>query len=107
GELLDREGYLWSFVRVEGVEGDEQRCAGRGSRMQSSGGRVSGGTDSERGSRFVERVLSVVASCRPPAKLSASSRNVLEFLTACCRAQLNGEPPPSLLPQGRLSHRAA
>ena len=52
----------------------------------------SGGTDSEAGSRFVERMLSVVATCRQ------QNRNVLEFLTACCRARLDGSEAPSLLP---------
>lgn len=52
----------------------------------------SGGTDSEAGSRFVERMLSVVATARQ------QNRNVLELLTACCRARLDGSAAPSLLP---------
>jgi len=52
----------------------------------------SGGTDSEAGSRFVERMLSVVATCRQ------QNRNVLDLLTACCRARLDGSAAPSLLP---------
>ena len=52
----------------------------------------SGGTDSEAGSRFVERMLSVVATCRQ------QNRNVLELLTACCEARLDGSDVLSLLP---------
>jgi transposase len=52
----------------------------------------SGGTDSKAGSRFVERMLSVVATCRQ------QNRNVLELLTACCAARLAGSAAPSLLP---------
>jgi len=52
----------------------------------------SGGTDSEAGSRFVERMLSVVATARQ------QNRNVLELLTACCRTRLDGSAAPSLLP---------
>ena len=52
----------------------------------------SGGTDSEAGSRFVERMLSVVATARQ------QHRNVLELLTACCTARLDGSAAPSLLP---------
>ena len=100
GGLLDREGYLWSFVRVEGVE-PTNNDAEQTLRHAVLWRKTSGGTDSEGGSRFVERVLSVVATCR------RQGRNVLEFLTACCRAQLNGEAPPSLLPHRRLSHQAA
>jgi transposase len=54
----------------------------------------SGGTASEWGSRFVERVLSVVATCRQ------QGRNVLEFLTGCFRVRLEGRPAPSLIPTG-------
>ena len=53
----------------------------------------SGGTDSEVGSRVVKRMLSMVATCRQ------QNRNVLELLTACCRARLNGSDAPSLLPR--------
>jgi transposase len=51
----------------------------------------SGGTASEWGSRFVERVLSVVATCRQ------QGRNVLEYLTECFRANSLGLALPSLL----------
>ena len=51
----------------------------------------SGGTASEWGSRFVERVLSVTATCRQ------QGRNVLEFLTDCFRARSGGRPAPSLI----------
>jgi transposase len=51
----------------------------------------SGGTASEWGSRFVERVLSVAATCR------RQGRNVSELLTECFRARLSGEPLLSLL----------
>ena len=53
--------------------------------------RISGGTDSEEGSRFVERVLSVVATCRQ------QKRSVLEYLTRCHQARLNGKAAPPLL----------
>ena len=53
--------------------------------------RISGGTDSEVGSRFVERMLSVVATCRQ------QRRDVLEYLTRCHRARLLGLEAPSLV----------
>jgi len=49
------------------------------------------GTDSTGGSRFVERVLTVVATCRQ------QRRDVLEFLTNCGRATHEGANPPSLV----------
>src|SRR5262249_7351187 len=51
-----------------------------------------GGTDGSRGSRFVERVLSVRETCRP------QGRGLLGYLVACCQARLRGEEAPSLLP---------
>jgi transposase len=52
--------------------------------------RVRGGTDSETGSRFVERMLSAVATCRK------QKRDVLEYLTRCHRNRLLGMKAPSL-----------
>jgi len=51
--------------------------------------KASFGTDSERGRRFVERMLTVVASCRQ------HGRGILDFLV-----QAVTEAKPSLLPKG-------
>ncbi len=64
-------------------------------------GKSSGGTDSSAGSRFVERMLSVVATCRQ------QKWNVLEFLTACCRARIDGSDYPILVPQATVALKAA
>ena len=90
-KLLKQESFLWTFVWVEGIEptnNDAERVLRHAVLWRKS----SGGTDSEVGSRFVERMLSVVATARQ------QNRNVLEFLTACCRARLDGSDAPSLLP---------
>jgi len=90
-ELLAGETHLWTFVRVEGVEptnNDAERSLRHGVIYR----KLSGGTDSESGSRFVERMLTVVATCRQ------QGTNVLDYLTGCYRAQLDGQPSPSLLP---------
>jgi transposase len=50
------------------------------------------GSDSEAGSRFAERLLTVVASCRQ------QGRPLLAFLVAAGEAAVRGSPPPSLLP---------
>ena len=52
--------------------------------------KTSYGTDSVRGSRFVERILTVVATCRQ------QDRGVLDFLIQA----LTGPAKPSLLPIG-------
>ncbi len=50
------------------------------------------GTQSEEGSRFVESMMTVVAT------LHQQQRHVLDYLTAACEAALRGEAAPSLLP---------
>jgi transposase len=90
-EILKVEEGLWTFARVEGIE-PTNNAAERALRFAVIWRRISGGTDSERGSRFVERTLSVVATCRQ------QSRNVLEYLTTCFEANHRGQPIPSLLP---------
>jgi transposase len=90
-ELLAGETHLWTFVRVEGVEPTNNH-AERALRHGVIYRKLSGGTDSESGSRFVERILSVVATCRQ------QDINVLDYLTRCYQAHLDRQPAPSLLP---------
>lgn len=98
-ELLAGETHLWTFVRVEGIEptnNDAERALRHGVIYR----KLSGGTDSESGSRFVERMLTVVATCRQ------QEINVLDYLTRCYRAHLHGRPAPSLLPSEPVSQAA-
>jgi transposase len=90
-ELLAGETHLWTFVRVEGVEPTNNH-AERALRHGVIYRELGGGTDSESGSRFVERMLSVVATCRQ------QGINVLDYLARCYGAHLDGQPVPSLLP---------
>lgn len=87
-ELLAVEASLWTFARVDGVE-PTNNAAERAVRHAVCWRKTSFGTDSERGSRFVERMLTVVASCRQ------QGRGVLDFLVKAVAGQ-----KPSLLPQG-------
>ena len=98
-ELLSGETHLWTFVRVEGIEptnNDAERALRHGVIYR----KTSGGTASESGSRFVERMLSVVATCRQ------QNVNVLDYLTRCYQAHLDGQPAPSLLPASSNSQAA-
>ena len=88
--MLEGEGHLWTFLRVQGVE-PTNNAAERALRHAVLWRKSSGGTASEWGSRFVERVLSVAATCRQ------QGRDVLEFLTGCFRAQVTRGVMPSLL----------
>jgi len=90
-DLLRLEPALWTFTRVEGIE-PTNNAAERGFRHPVQWRRSSHGTQSDAGSRFVEQILTVVATCRQ------QGRDVLEYLTSCCQAYQQGEPPSSLLP---------
>jgi transposase len=90
--LREGEEHLWTFLRVRGIE-PTNNVAERALRHAVLWRKSSGGTASAWGSRFVERVLSVVATCRQ------QGRNVLEFLTDCFQAPLSGHQTPSLLPR--------
>ena len=59
------------------------------------------GTQSAAGSRFVESMMTVVAT------LKQQQRHVLEYLIAACEAALWGEAAPSLLPASDQQSQAA
>jgi transposase len=90
-EILKVEEGMWTFVRVEGVE-PTNNVSERALRHAVIWRRISGGTDSAHGSRFVERMLTVIATCRQ------QKRNVLDYLSSCFEAHLGGQKIPSLLP---------
>jgi transposase len=90
-ELLAHEDWLWTFVDEEGVEptnNEAERTARHGVLLR----KISGGTDSSRGSRFIERILTVVHTCRRQGK------KVLAYLSACIESWQHGQNPPSLVP---------
>ena len=88
---LLRRHALWTFVYIEGVEptnnGAEQAVR-HGVIMR----KISYGTHSVAGSRFVERMLTVHATLR------RQRRNILDFMRAACTAALRSHPAPSILP---------
>ena len=90
-EILRVEESLWIFARVEGVP-PTNNAAERAERHAVIWRRISGGTDSAAGSRFVERMLTVVATCRQ------QGRNALDYPTSCFPAGRKGHAIPSLLP---------
>ena len=92
-DLLRLETALWTFTRVDGVE-PTNNAAERALRHAVLWRKTSHGTDGAAGSRFVENILSIVATCRQ------QGRDVLEYLTECCRSRLAGVAAPSLLPKG-------
>jgi transposase len=63
--------------------------------------KISFGTRSAQGSRFIERILTVVTT------LKQQKRNTLEFLREALWAHRRGQSPPSLLPVSEPSQAAA
>lgn len=91
-ELHDHREWLWTFLEVEGVE-PTNNAAERALRHAVIWRKLSFGTQSASGSRFVETLLSVVTTCRQ------QHRDVLTFLTSAVTAHFDGQPHPSLLPE--------
>jgi transposase len=99
-EILKVEEGLWAFARDQGVE-PTNNAVERALRHAVIWRRIGGGTDSVHGSRFVERMLTVVAACRQ------RGRNVLDYLTSCFEAERRGHAIPSLLPATSAKTKAA
>lgn len=99
-QILRLEKCLWVFVDVPGVE-PTNNYGERTIRQGVIYRKISFGTRSERGSRFIERILTVVTT------LKQQKRNPLEFLTAALGAYRRGLPPPSLLPVSEPAQAAS
>lgn len=84
---------LWLFVERPGIQ-PTNNSAEHAVRHAVLWRKSSGGTHSELGSRFVERILTVVATLR------LQDRNVMDFLRRACEAHFSGSELPSLLPRG-------
>jgi len=89
--ILKRKSALWTFVDQEGVE-PTNNAAEQALRRGVIWRKRSFGSQSQAGSRFVERILTVVISLR------RQQRDVLDFLSDACQALVSGIAPPSLLP---------
>ncbi|HEY3445470.1 MAG TPA: transposase, partial [Myxococcales bacterium] len=92
--ILKLKGALFTFVDREGIE-PTNNSAERAIRHAVMYRKTSFGTQSDGGSRFVERILTTIATLRQ------QNRNVLEFVTAAYQARLLRIQPPSLLPDNR------
>ena len=88
--LWEHRQNLWAFVEVEGVE-PTNNAAEQALRQAVIWRKLSFGTQSAEGSRFVERLLTVVETCR------RQQRNVLTWLVDAVKARLADKTVPSLL----------
>jgi transposase len=90
-ELWEHRERLWTFVEVKGVE-PTNNGAEQALRHAVIWRKLSFGTQSASGSRFVESLLTVIETCR------RQDRNVFQWLVEAVQADLNGQSTPSLLP---------
>lgn len=88
--LIHLETAMWTFGKVEGVEPTNNFMA-RLVRLAVLWRRRSFGCNSEAGCRFVERILTVVQTCR------LQGNNTLEYLAKAVYARRNGRECPKLL----------
>lgn len=89
-DLYEHRERLWMFVDIEGVE-PTNNAAERSLRHAVIWRKLSFGTQSASGSRFVERMLTVIETCRQ------QDRDVFAWLTTAVQSHLNVRPAPSLL----------
>jgi transposase len=88
--LIHLEAALWTFAKTEGVEPTNNYME-RLVRLAVLWRRRSFGCNSEVGCRFVERILTVVQTCR------LQKRNTVEYLRQAVAAHRAGKPCPSLI----------
>lgn len=89
-DMLEHRAALWTFIDRDDVEPTNNH-AERELRAFVLWRKRSFGTQSERGNRFAERLMTVAHTARKQHK------NVLAFLTACCTAARSGQRAPPLL----------
>jgi transposase len=90
-ELHNHREWLWTFVDTEGIE-PTNNTAERALRPAVIYRKLSFGTQSESGSRFLERILTVSETCR------LQNRSIYDDLVTAVQAHFKHEPIPSLLP---------
>ncbi len=90
-DILTHWPAMWTFLTVEGVE-PTNNAREQALRPYVLWRKGSFGTQSERGSRFMERMMSVIQTCR------LQGRHLLAFVTQAIEHSINsGIPAPSLL----------
>lgn len=88
--LLSHRDWLWTFTTVRGIE-PTNNDAERALRPAVIYRKLSFGTQSNSGSRYLERILTVSETCR------RQSRSAYEFLVEAMEAKFADRPAPSLI----------
>ena len=88
-DFYNRFDSLWTFIYEEGVEPTNNE-AERGLRPAVIWRKLSFGTQSEIGEKFVERIMSIAMT------LKKRALNSFEYLTDCFKSFINGGQAPSV-----------
>jgi transposase len=88
--IFNQRQYLWTFVYDGRVE-PTNNLAERMVRQAVLWRKGSFGTQSRRGARYAERILTACATCR------LQGRSVIDYLREACRCHVAGLPSPSLI----------
>jgi transposase len=89
-DILKQKKYLWTFVADQAVE-PTNNFAERIVRQGVLWRKTSFGTQSERGARYVERILTACATCH------LQGRGIIKYLRHACHCHLDGIRVPSLI----------
>ena len=92
-ELYKHRKWLWTFTEVQGIE-PTNNAAERALRPAVIYRKLSFGTQSSAGSRYLERILTVSEMCR------LQNRSPFQYLVELMEAKFQRQPTPSLLPTG-------
>jgi transposase len=98
--ILKYRKHLWTFVYDQRVD-PTNNLAERIVRQAVLWRKSSFGTQSERGARYVERILTVCATCR------LQEQSIIEYLREACSCHFNGIPAPSLINMERDLSKSA
>lgn len=88
--LDNHREWLWTFLEVDRVE-PTKNVSERALRPAVIWRKLSFGTQTAKGSRFMETILTVVETCHK------QSRNSFHYLAEAMQAHFAGQQPPSLL----------
>ena len=91
-ELFKHFDCLWTFTKVDGIE-PTNNIAEHSVRHGVIWRKLSQGTASSQGSRYVETILSVLATCQQ------NKINAFDFVRKSIEANLKKSPTPKLLPK--------
>jgi transposase len=90
---------LWCFLETDGIE-PTNNLAERLIRTIAIWRKTSFGTQSKAGSLYMERIMTVVATCK------LQKRNILDYLTDVVKSHIEKSSFPSLIPKNPICSTA-